>query len=288
MVFFIKICDGTGMKIYKIINNNIISAKDENDSEIILMGKGLGFNKKKGDIVDEENIEKTYHLDNKTHLERLINLLSSIPIEHIDLCLDIVSHIQNKFDYKLNENIYISLTDHISFAIKRREKGYIFTNPLLHEIKNIYKLEFDLGLYAVNYLNKNLDINFDEHEASSIALHIVDAEYDRNPSEIVSHIEDVKEIIKIINKGDLSENLYGKDYILYEYIEKFITRIQEGKQKKIDDKKLYYFIRSNYKKDFTTMLSVVNFVENKYKITVTDEEKTMLTLLINRKNDINI
>ena len=47
------------MKIYKIINNNIISAKDENDSEIILMGKGLGFNKKKGDIVDEENIEKT-------------------------------------------------------------------------------------------------------------------------------------------------------------------------------------------------------------------------------------
>lgn len=275
------------MKIYKIINNNIISAKDENELEVILMGKGLGFNKKKGDLVEKEKIEKTYHLDNKTHLERLINLLSSIPIEHIDLCLDIVSHIQDKFDYKLNENIYISLTDHISFAIKRREKGYNFTNPLLHEVRNIYKQEFDLGLYAVNYLNKNLNINFDEHEASSIALHIVDAEYDRNPSEIVSQIEDIKEIIKIIYEGQMSENLYGKDYILYDYINKFITRIKEGKQKNINDKKLYYFVRSNYKKDFMTTLSIVSFVENKYKIIVTDEEKTMLTLLINRKRNTN-
>ncbi|WP_049690534.1 PRD domain-containing protein [Anaerococcus jeddahensis] len=275
------------MKIYKIINNNIISAKDENELEVILMGKGLGFNKKKGDLVEKEKIEKTYHLDNKTHLERLINLLSSIPIEHIDLCLDIVSHIQDKFDYKLNENIYISLTDHISFAIKRREKGYNFTNPLLHEVRNIYKQEFELGLYAVNYLNKNLNINFDEHEASSIALHIVDAEYDRNPSEIVSQIEDIKEIIKIIYEGQMSENLYGKDYVLYDYINKFITRIKEGKQKNINDKKLYYFIRSNYKKDFITTLSIVSFVENKYKIIVTDEEKTMLTLLINRKRNTN-
>lgn len=275
------------MKIYKIINNNIISAKDENELEVILMGKGLGFNKKKGDLVEKEKIEKTYHLDNKTHLERLINLLSSIPIEHIDLCLDIVSHIQDKFDYKLNENIYISLTDHISFAIKRREKGYNFTNPLLHEVRNIYKQEFELGLYAVNYLNKNLNINFDEHEASSIALHIVDAEYDRNPSEIVSQIEDIKEIIKIIYEGQMSENLYGKDYVLYDYINKFITRIKEGKQKNINDKKLYYFIRSNYKKDFITTLSIVSFVENKYKIIITDEEKTMLTLLINRKRNTN-
>lgn len=275
------------MKIYKIINNNIISAKDENELEVILMGKGLGFNKKKGDLVEKEKIEKTYHLDNKTHLERLINLLSSIPIEHIDLCLDIVSHIQDKFDYKLNENIYISLTDHISFAIKRREKGYNFTNPLLHEVRNIYKQEFELGLYAVNYLNKNLNINFDEHEASSITLHIVDAEYDRNPSEIVSQIEDIKEIIKIIYEGQMSENLYGKDYVLYDYINKFISRIKEGKQKNINDKKLYYFIRSNYKKDFITTLSIVSFVENKYKIIVTDEEKTMLTLLINRKRNTN-
>lgn len=272
------------MKIFKIINNNIVSAKDENGLEVILMGKGLGFKKKKGDKVDEENVEKIYHLENKTHLERLINLLSSIPIEHIDLCLEIVSHIQNKFDYKLNENIYISLTDHISFAIKRREKGYNFTNPLLHEVRNIYKQEFDLGLYAVNYLNKNLNINFDEHEASSIALHIVDAEYDRNPSEIVSHIEDIKEIIKIINEGQVSENLYGKDYILYDYINKFITRIKEDKQRETNDKKLYYFIRSNYKDDFMTTLAIVSFVENKYNIIVKDEEKTFLTLLINRKN----
>lgn len=274
------------MKILKIINNNIVSALDENNMEMILMGKGLGFGKKKGDIIDEEKIEKIYNLNNSTHLERLMNLLSSIPVEHIDLCLDIVSYIQDKFNYKLNENIYISLTDHISFAIKRKQMGYTFVNPLLNEIQNIYKTEFNLGMYAVNYLNKNLDIKFDEHEASSIALHIVDAEYDRNPDEIVSHIEDVRAIIKIID-GESPEKILEKQKpILYEFIDKFINRIKNNRQNKNNDKHLFYFVKSNYKEDFKITLKVISFLENKYNIKINNEEKTFLTLIISRKNTI--
>ena len=41
------------MKILKIINNNVVSACDEKGKEIVVMGKGLGFGKKSGDILDE-------------------------------------------------------------------------------------------------------------------------------------------------------------------------------------------------------------------------------------------
>ena len=45
------------MKIDKIINNNLVRAF-ENNKEIIVMGCGLGYKKKIGEIIDEKKIEK--------------------------------------------------------------------------------------------------------------------------------------------------------------------------------------------------------------------------------------
>lgn len=47
------------MKIEKVLNNNVVQALD-NNVEYIVMGKGLGFQKRVGDLVDKEKIEKTF------------------------------------------------------------------------------------------------------------------------------------------------------------------------------------------------------------------------------------
>ncbi|HYK73092.1 MAG TPA: CAT RNA binding domain-containing protein, partial [Pseudoneobacillus sp.] len=41
------------MKIHKVINNNVISVLTENNNEMVVMGRGLAFQKKPGDTVDE-------------------------------------------------------------------------------------------------------------------------------------------------------------------------------------------------------------------------------------------
>lgn len=51
------------MQIEKILNNNVVQAMD-NDVEYIVMGKGLGFQKKVGETVDKEKVEKTFVLEN--------------------------------------------------------------------------------------------------------------------------------------------------------------------------------------------------------------------------------
>ena len=51
------------MIINKVINNNVLSTHDENNREIVLMGKGIGFQKKVGDEVAEDKIEKRFVLD---------------------------------------------------------------------------------------------------------------------------------------------------------------------------------------------------------------------------------
>ena len=47
------------MKIKKVLNNNVVIAQNDNE-ETILMGLGLGFGKKAGEVVEDKKIEKIF------------------------------------------------------------------------------------------------------------------------------------------------------------------------------------------------------------------------------------
>ncbi len=49
---------GEVMIIEKVYNNNVIQVKDESGQELIVMGRGLGFQKKVDDMIDQTKIEK--------------------------------------------------------------------------------------------------------------------------------------------------------------------------------------------------------------------------------------
>ena len=53
------------MKVKKVFNNNILCAVDEEGNEVIVTGKGLGFQKHTGESLDENKIEKTYRMVDK-------------------------------------------------------------------------------------------------------------------------------------------------------------------------------------------------------------------------------
>lgn len=47
------------MEIVKVLNNNVVLARDI-DHDYIIIGGGIGFNKKKGSVVPEEKIERKF------------------------------------------------------------------------------------------------------------------------------------------------------------------------------------------------------------------------------------
>ncbi|PEN06946.1 transcription antiterminator BglG, partial [Bacillus wiedmannii] len=53
------------MRIHKILNNNVVCTMKDNETEVVLMGRGLGFQKKVGDAIDESKIEKTFVLETR-------------------------------------------------------------------------------------------------------------------------------------------------------------------------------------------------------------------------------
>ncbi len=48
------------MKVDKVINNNVVSAMDQDENEVVIMGRGVGYHMKKGMEIPEEKIEKIF------------------------------------------------------------------------------------------------------------------------------------------------------------------------------------------------------------------------------------
>ena len=83
------------MKISKVINNNVLSAFDENGQEVVLMGRGLGFKAKTGDDIDESRVQKVFCIENSALSRQFQEMISNIPMEHMQISADIISYAKN-------------------------------------------------------------------------------------------------------------------------------------------------------------------------------------------------
>lgn len=130
------------MKIKKKLNNNVAVVTDKTGNEIIVMGKGITYDKKSGDCIDEEQVEKRFVLSNKDFSMKFQEILLDIPAKYLEASNCIIERAKKYLDAEIDDNIYISLTDHIHMAVKRYLDGMQVPNPLLLDIKRFYNKEY--------------------------------------------------------------------------------------------------------------------------------------------------
>ncbi|EPZ37625.1 transcriptional antiterminator [Anoxybacillus ayderensis] len=58
-------------RIEKILNNNVLIASHPTYDEVVLIGKGIGFGKKKGDVIEQKDVEKWFILKNEREQYKL-------------------------------------------------------------------------------------------------------------------------------------------------------------------------------------------------------------------------
>ena len=186
------------MKIERVINNNVLSAFDENNREVVIMGRGIAFKKRPGDVVDEEKIEKIFVLNDQDEVGKFAELLKSLPLEHLQVSADIIDYAKQVMKGRLSPGIYITLTDHINFALDRKKSGMQFQNALLQEVKNFYPSEYLIGEYAISLIERRLGVKLPVDEAASIAMHFVNAEYNTDMSDTMNITSLIKEILELV------------------------------------------------------------------------------------------
>ncbi|MBA5711218.1 transcriptional antiterminator LicT [Bacillus velezensis] len=272
------------MKIAKVINNNVVSVLNEGNQELVIMGRGIAFQKKTGDPVDEARIEKVFTLDNKDVSEKFKTLLYDIPIECMEVSEEIISYAKLQLGKKLNDSIYVSLTDHINFAIQRNKKGLDIKNALLWETKRLYKDEFAIGKQALAMVKNKTGVSLPEDEAGFIALHIVNAELNEEMPNIINITKVMQEILRIVKyhfKIEFNEESLHY-YRFVTHLKFFAQRLFNGTHMESQDDFLLETVKEKYHRAYECTKKIQTCIERAYEHKLTSDELLYLTIHIER------
>jgi beta-glucoside operon transcriptional antiterminator len=273
------------MLIKKIFNNNVILTEDDKQQEIVVMGRGLAFQKKIGDKIDETKIEKTFTIHSKNVSDKLSQLLEEIPLEHFELSNDIIELAKKELGSQLNESIYLSLTDHIHFALTRIQEGLTIKNALLWEVKKFYKDEYKVAKQAIRMIEERTEIRIPEDESASIALHLFNARQDSVGMEqtmVMTKI--VNEIITIVKYH--FGITFDEDSMNYSrfitHLRYFAYRIQRGELSHEGGDSLFDQVIKQYPDAYQCTLKVQTYLQSNYNVKMTKDEMVYFMIHIHR------
>lgn len=275
-----------GMRIAKVLNNNVITVIDDQHRESVIMGRGIAFKKQPGDEIEEERIEKIFTLENREVSQKLMTLLSDIPMEYMDISDEIIQYAQGVLGGKLHDSIYISLTDHIHFAIERYRLGMEIKNALLWEIKRMYRKEYAIGVKALGIITDKLGVTLPEDEGGFIALHLVNAQLNVEMRDTVTMTNIVKDIINIVRRSfviDLDEESLSY-YRFLTHLKFFAQRILSGtsSSNKETDNSLHDMVKQQYSSSYACAEKIKDYAQKIYGRSLSNEEMLYLTIHIER------
>lgn len=272
------------MEIRKILNNNAVVAMKDGQ-EVIVIGRGVAYNKRVGDEIDGSTVEKVFTLENEEMNKKYKALIADMPIEYLQLSERIVTYATLKLGKQLNESLYIHLTDHIHFAVERTRSGMTIKNGLLWETKQLYKDEYEIGLEALNMILDQFGVILPEDEAGFLALHIVNAGMNEEMPVVKKMTKIMQEILTIIKyhfKIEFDENSLSY-YRFITHLKFFAQRLVKGTHYNRDQfEEMLEVIREKYAEAYGCALKIRKFVENQYRYQLSDEELMYLTIHIHR------
>lgn len=272
------------MKIKKVLNQNAVLVVDAGQ-EKVAVGKGVGFNKKKNDLLPPQQVERMFIMEPEG-LKKLQVLLSQIDEKYFFVTEEIIAHAETILGEKLNEHINIGLSDHIAFAAENIQNNIIVRNKLLNEIEILYTEEFSIAQWAVDYLTQTLGIPFSYDEAGYIAIHIHSARSGRTDnSKSIREVTIVSEIIHLIEQ-ELGINIHDEKMSLsysrlVNHLRLFIHRFQQSQYAVLDDE-ILDVVRKKYAESYEISKKVQVLLMRNFHYQVPNEELGYLAIHIER------
>lgn len=277
------------MRVNKILNNNLVLSKNENNEEIIVKGLGIGFHAKRGDKIDETLIEKIFYPENHQNSIQMQQYLLSIPEEYFDFVQNFVDHVKTEDpDLHLNNSIYLSLSDHVMGTVERFGNGISLKNVLLLDIQQLYKKEYEYGLKMVDEINQTFHLNLPVDEAGFIALHFVNAEEGQQNNDnykIAMIVNQVQEIVK----NYFSDITFNESSLYYQ---RFLTHLKYFAQRYLhkelqydEDENLFQLVQEQCREAYGCVKLIYLMMEEKYAYALSKEEMMYLAIHIQTNVD---
>ncbi|EHI73310.1 transcriptional antiterminator [Streptococcus criceti] len=277
------------MKIERVYNNNVVQVTDKQHEEII-MGKGLGFQKKPGDDVDVNKIEKRFILQESDQdmIGELSRVYQDLTSQEINLVLTIIERGQEVLKQTFEISLYIALADHLQYAIQRTRDGISLQNPLAWEIRKFYPKEYELGQESLKLIESHIGLSMEASEAASIALHFINAQKDGSLIEASQQVSQI-----VINCLEIVRLHFGhlaaEDSVSYNrfvtHLQYFAQRVVSGSVQGNNDDFLYDQVKANYQEAFACTQKIKDYIEGHFAFQMSKDEQVYLTIHIQRQNE---
>ncbi|HSO58778.1 MAG TPA: PRD domain-containing protein [Paenisporosarcina sp.] len=271
------------LTIEKVLNNNVVIAVHDTYKEVVLIGKGIGFNANKGDPISFDKADKTFLLKDEKEKEQYVNLLPLIEENLIIFIHELLLFVEEQMGKELNEHIHVALTDHLAFAISRAKKNMQFSNPFLYEIEALYPKEYQVAKGVVKKVADRMGIVFPDGEIGFIALHIHSAVSDKSLRDINRYNLLISQLVEII-EDNLSIHLEKNDvdyHRLIQHLHRAIDRAHQG-QAIGEENKLEELLKNEYPVCYNLAWKLIKVMQNQLNKNVDEAEVLYLTIHLQR------
>lgn len=263
--------------IDRVFNHNVVLARSVSDgAAAVLLGKGIGFNRKPGDFVSPASaIERVLWVVEKNQAE-YHRLLQDVSHEVIGVTEEIILLAEKKLG-PLNNHLHIALADHLNFTLQRIRSGLVIENPFLSEVEVLYPEEFILAEKAAALIQDRLGLVLPRGEIGFIAMHINAARTRRDPSGVTRFTALIHEIICLVRQEfDLTLANNDLDYI------RLVTHLHFALEAIANNRNMVNPLLSRIREEFSDTFCVArrigDMIAARLGKTVGDDEVGYLTL----------
>ncbi len=268
-------------RVKRVLNNNVVQAK-YGYQEVIVVGLGIGFNAKTRDIIDPEKIEKVFEL-RKEEFYKTSQLVEEIPEKiffNLYQILERTSHITR---IKLSSHGFVTIIDHLNFAIARHTSGQTIRNLMLYDLRILYPDEFRLGELILESVNEEMNLDLPQDEVGFLTMHIVNGHFDQinNQSNVLTNM--VLDSLNIIRDRYLVslklDELITQRIMVH--LKMLIQRVMSNQQVDFDEVVLYNVIEE-FESAYSTAELIQKYIENRLSVKINSQELVYLTIHLNR------
>lgn len=269
------------MIIEKVLNNNMVISRNKEGKEIILQGKGIGFNRKKGEEIKGHEIERIFTPNDKNEIKRFQDFFSKLPEEYWEIAEQMTAYAKESCELLVSDRVLLPICDHLAGAVERYRRGLVLKNPMLWEMKHIYPKEYKVGAYGLDLVKRRFHIRMEADEAAFLAFHYICAQLGDGKVEdlesITRLIGEIRAIVEASYQFRLDEESWEYQRFIT-HLKFFAGRLLGGIQNNWADDEWFPLIKEKYPHAYRCIVKIADFIHDAYHYELNREE--MLYLMI--------
>lgn len=273
----------SALRILRVFNNNVVLTRDELGREVVVTGRGVGYQGRPGGAIDPALVARRFiPSDNPVSVAQVI---ADIPLERLALVERLFGEAVRELGAIMPPLAIVAAADHLHQAIERVARGEVMEYPMRAEVAHLHPDELQVAERLLDKLNAQLDQPLPKGEAIALAMHLFHA-VTGSPSMEQTFLQSrlIRQIFDVVHHAYGGE--FDPDSIdaarFAAHLRYFFARARAGKQLTSGVPTVAVVLAEGNDRAHQLALRIRALLELRLRHTVTADEVTYLTMHIAR------